>query len=296
MCHSNLLPFYHHLQARGLAPSTGEQYAYAMSRLQRYAGVPVDAITSQHARDHLVDQTTRRHVSASWYNIQFCAIVRWFEFRGLTIELRGLQPQRRHLSPPRSMTFEELGRLFEHLDNQRYRLCCLLCYATGIRISELVAIQVSDLQRNNPLLRIRRGKGGNGRDVIIPPTLRALLLQYWRTWRPTDFFFERRPGHDRRPLLAETLRAAFRSACDTAQLPPEITFHCLRHSFGRHSIMAGVDIVVIQHLMGHRSILSTLRYLTPDMRHVDPIDIDLLTRFDPPKDGPDGDPLAGAES
>jgi integrase/recombinase XerD len=280
MAASLIQSFHKHLHARGMAPSTQERYVSSILRLIAFAGVPAEAITSQHAYDHLIDQSNRLGLSASWYNIQFVAIVHWFEFREIDLALKGLKPQRRPLRPPRALRVDQVRMLLGSVRDNRYRLVFSLLYATGMRLGEAIALRVVDIGRDQPLIRIERQKGGDSRHVLLPPTLRDALRRYWMSYRPADVFFERRPLRDPRPLCPCTLQQAFRVARDSCGLDETTTVHSLRHSFATHTLRAGVDVVTVQRLMGHRTLFSTMRYLTPDMGSTNPVTIDLLARLE----------------
>lgn len=278
MSQSALLSFERHLHARGHRPSTVERYTACVARLIAWSGVPAESVTSDHAYRYLVEQGSRLSLSASWFNVIFVSIVRWFEMRGESLALRGLRPQPRHRHPPRWLTMSDTQRLLAAVADRRYRMPLQVVVATGLRVSELTALRVSDLERDSPLLRVACGKGGDGRLVLIPPTLRDRLRDFWRSFHPHEFFFERRPG-DRRPLLPATLNDALRRAQVAAGLSEHVTIHRLRHTFAIHSLRAGMDIVTLQEQMGHRCISSTVRYLTPDLRRSSAEPIDLLARL-----------------
>jgi integrase/recombinase XerD len=280
MAASLIQSFHKHLHACGMAPSTQERYVSSILRLIAFAGVPAEAITSQHAYDHLIDQSNRLGLSASWYNIQFVAIVHWFEFREIDLVLKGLKPQRRPLRPPRALRIDQVRTLLVSVRDNRDRLVFSLLYATGMRLGEAIAMRVVDIGRDQPLIRIERQKGGDSRHVLMPPTLRDALRRYWMSYRPADVFFERRPLRDPRPLCPATLQQAFRVARDVCGLDETTTVHSLRHSFATHTLRAGVDVVTVQRLMGHRTLFSTMRYLTPDMGSTNPVTIDLLARLE----------------
>jgi integrase/recombinase XerD len=280
MAASLIQSFHRHLHACGMAASTQERYVASVARLIAFAGVPAEAITSQHAYDHLIDQSNRLGLSASWYNIQFVAIVHWFEFRQIPLELKGLRPQRRPVRPPRALRVDQVKTLLAAVRDNRYRLVFSLLYATGMRLGEAIALRVGDIGRDQPLIRIERQKGGDSRHVLLPPTLRDALRRYWMSYRPADIFFERRPLRDLRPLHPATLQQAFRVARDACGMGETTTVHSFRHSFATHTLRAGVDVVTVQRLMGHRTLFSTMRYLTPDMASANPVTIDLLARLE----------------
>jgi integrase/recombinase XerD len=279
MSQSALLPFEYHLHARGHRPSTVERYSACVARLIAWSGVPGESVTSDHAYRFLVEQGSRLSLSASWFNVIFVSVVRWFEMRGVALDLRGLRPQPRHRHPPRWLSMIDAQRLVAAVADRRYRMALQVVVATGLRVSELTALRVGDLERGSPLLRVACGKGGDGRLVLMPPTLIDRLRAYYRTFRPQSIFFERRPGFDRRPLLGATLNEALGRAQVAAGLSEHVTIHRLRHTYAIHSLRAGMDIVTLQEQMGHRCISSTVRYLTPDLRRPPAEPIDLLVRL-----------------
>lgn len=270
-----LLTFQRHLQAQGKRPGTQDRYVSILARFLREAGAPVEAITADHAYTFLVARGNALGISASWFNVTFHAVASWLVMRGLPTQLRGLRPKRVPVEPPRWLTADELRRLLDAVEQRPYRLFLQVMLATGMRISEVTALRVADLDPERPLMRVVCGKGGDGRLVSLPASLRTRLREYWRTYRPLGVFFQRRPGLDDRPMLFGTVHAVLKRAALQAGFTQSVSSHRLRHSFAIHSLRGGMDIVTLQRLMGHRSLQSTVRYLTPDL--VRPgVEVDLL--------------------
>jgi len=236
-----------------------------LARFLREADVPATSVTADHAYDFLVERGNVLGLSASWFNVTFHAVVAWLEMRQLPTDLRGLRPKRVVQQPPRWFTAAEARRLIGAVDQRSFRLFFQVMLSTGMRVSEAIALRVRDLDPERPLIRIPCGKGGDGRLVTCSATLRERLRDHWRVFRPADVFFERRPGIDRRPLLAGTVNGALRRAAEQAGFTERVSSHRLRHSFAIHSLRGGMDIVSLQQAMGHRCIASTVRYLTPDL-------------------------------
>lgn len=267
--------FQRHLHAQGKRPGTQDRYVSILVRFLRETDVPVESITADHAYDFLIERGNELGLSASWFNVTFHAMIAWLEMRQLPTDLRGLRPKRVVIQPPRWFTAAEACRLIGAVDQRSIRLFFQVMLSTGMRVSEVIAMQVRDLDAERPLIRIPCGKGGDGRLVACSPTLRDRLRAYWRSFRPTDVFFERRPGIDRRPMLPGTVNAALRRAAERAGFTERVSSHRFRHSFAIHSLRGGMDIVTLQRAMGHRSITSTVRYLTPDMARPG-VTVDLL--------------------
>lgn len=270
-----LVSFQRHLQAQGKRPGTQDRYVSIVSRFVREAGVPMDVITQDHAYAFLVERGNALGLSASWFNVIFHAVVSWLQMRQLPTDLRGLRPKRVALQPPRWFTAVEARSCIGLIEQRSFRLLFQVMLATGMRVSEVIAMRVRDVDAERPLIRIPCGKGGDGRLVILSATLRERLRDYWRSVRPADVFFERRPGIDRRPMLAGTVNAALRRAAERVGWSEAVSSHRFRHSFAIHSLRGGMDIVTLQRAMGHRCITSTVRYLTPDMARPG-VSVDLL--------------------
>lgn len=275
MSHDALLSFERHLIAQGKRPGTVEVYVSCVGRFLSWAEVPPEAVGTDHAYAWLVALGNRLSLSASWFNVCYHAVVSWLTSRGLSTDLRGLRPQRRRLQPPRWFTAAETVSLLDAVAARHHRLLFQVMVSTGLRISEAIAIRVADLDRERPLLRVPCGKGGDGRLVLLGETLRERLRAYWRSFRPTGLLFTRRPGIDDLPLVRRTLNDALQRAAREAGIDGPVSSHRLRHTFAVHSLRAGQDIVTLQRLMGHRSLESTVRYVTPDL-HRPAVSVDLL--------------------
>jgi site-specific recombinase XerD len=141
----------------------------------------------------------------------------------------------------------------------RERAILTTVYATGLRVSELTRLRVEDLDGKRQLIRVHGGKGGKDRLVPFPPTLRLLLRDYYRIFRPEDWLFF---GADQKtPLKPAAVSSIWKTAKARAHVHRGRGIHTLRHCFATHLLEKGVDLRTLQVLLGHRSILSTAVYL-----------------------------------
>jgi integrase/recombinase XerD len=159
---------------------------------------------------------------------------------------------------PEVLTIPELTAFFDALRSAKYRAVLLTCYAGGLRISEACHLRIDDVDSKRMVLRIRDGKGGHERLTLLSPRLLAILRRYWLIAKPKEWLF---PGRGQtRPLCPDTVREVCRKAVIKAGLATRCSPHSLRHSFATHLLDAGADLVLIQNLLGHRSIYTTSRY------------------------------------
>ncbi len=154
---------------------------------------------------------------------------------------------------------DEIQRFLDHVPGVKHRAVLLTCYGSGLRISEAVAVKLSDIDSQRMLLRVEHGKGAKDRYAMLSPCLLEVLRAYWRILRPAGpwLFPSWRPHLH---LTAGTVQTACREAWQRSGLAKRVTPHMLRHSFATHLLERGVDTRVIQALLGHSRIDTTARY------------------------------------
>ena len=159
---------------------------------------------------------------------------------------------------PNVLNEEEVLRLLEHASGVKYRAALGVAYGAGLRVSEVANLKVSDINSKRMLIRVEEGKGSKDRNAMLSPRLLELLRDWWWVGRPSTWLF---PGRD--PLLPVTTRQLYRvveEAAAAAEIKTRVSPHTLRHSFATHLLEQGVDIRVIQVLLGHAKLDTTARY------------------------------------
>jgi site-specific recombinase XerD len=139
-------------------------------------------------------------------------------------------------------------------------------YAAGLRVGEVVRLQLTDLESDRMLIRVNQGKGRKDRYTLLSARLLAALRAYWKLYRPALWLF---PGKDAtKPLPIATAQKLYSHAKRAAGITHGKGIHTLRHCFATHLLEAGVDLRTIQLLLGHRSIDTTTRYLHITRQHL----------------------------
>jgi integrase/recombinase XerD len=190
-----------------------------------------------------------------------------------------LVPQPRKL--PIVLDQDEVVRLLERADGARNKAALAVAYGAGLRVSEVANLKVADIDSKGMRLRIEQGKGSKDRNAMLSPRLVVLLREWWCVGRPTTWLF---PGRD--PLLPITTRQLYRvvrEAAEAAKIRKPVSPHTLRHSFATHLLEQGVDIRVIQVLLGHAKLDTTARYAHVASKVLREVTspLDLLTPLDP---------------
>jgi site-specific recombinase XerD len=159
---------------------------------------------------------------------------------------------------PTVLSEEEIVRLLEAAPGPKYKAALAAAYGAGLRVSEVVALKVSDIDSKRMLLKIEQGKGRKDRFAMLSPVLLDLLRDWYRIARPTAWLF---PGRDRLlPITTRHFNRVVHAAARMAEIKKRVTPHTLRHSFATHLLEQNTDIRLIQVLLGHAKLDTTALY------------------------------------
>jgi len=160
---------------------------------------------------------------------------------------------------PQILSGTEVLSLFEAISSLPYRTVVMTLYASGLRIREACSLQVGQIDSKRMLIHVQRGKGNRDRYVMLSERLLHALRLYWKQHRPPGPFLF--PGHSPGlPITPGSVRRALHCAVSHCGLHKRVTPHILRHSFATHLLESGTDLRVIQALLGHGSIRTTVHY------------------------------------
>lgn len=247
------------LELGGYGSGTREHYVRAVVRLAEHFRRSPTQLGQDDLRGY-VEHLRKRKTSASTLKVQMAGI-RFFY--AVTLGRPELVAWMAWPSQPAKLPVvlsgSEVERLLAAMSNPMFRAIAMVMYAAGLRISEACALEVTDLDSRRGLIHIRHGKGDRERYAMLGERLLVGLRSYWVATRPPrPYLF---PGADpRQPISPDTVRAAFKGAVETCGFTKRVTPHVLRHSFATHLLEAGTDVRVIQSLLGHASIRTTMRY------------------------------------
>lgn len=254
------------MQLRNLAPVTQRNYIAHAAAFAQFYGKSPEVLDQEAVREYLLYLLNERKLSPEGVNQQVSAL----KFLYLTtLEMpwtdEDFPRAKRPYKLPVVLSHEEVVLFFDHVPSLRYRAALMICYGAGLRVSEAVAVKISDIDSKRMLLRVEQGKGRKDRYAMLSPRLLEVLRIYWRAARPKVYLFPSwRTG---KHLNASSLQQACRDAWLRSGLRKRVTVHTLRHSFATHLLENGTDVRVIQVLLGHSLIDTTARYtaVTPQL-------------------------------
>lgn len=247
------------MSVHGFAPRTQDVYAKWMARLVRFSKVPADQVGAAQVQDFLVDLTQKRHLSSSSVN-QAIGAMRFFYGAVLRKDWPNqFGYQRAPRRVPVVLSREEVERILAVTHNLKMRAVMELAYGGGLRLSEALHLKQEDIDSQAMLIRIKKGKGGKDRNVMLAKNLLETLRAYWKKERPRRPWLFPSPKLEG-PIDPTLVQRAFSWARLEARIEKRASFHTLRHSFATHLMESGVSVRTIQQLLGHRCLSTTELY------------------------------------
>jgi len=263
------------MQLRGLAPTTQRSYTHYVADFAKFYHTSPEHLDLEAVRQYELYLLHEKKLSPESIGT-FVSAVRFLY--QVTLEMpwdkESFPRIKRPHRLPVVLSAGEVEQFFQHVPSLKYRAAMMTCYGAGLRVSEAVALRVSDIDSQRMLLRVQQGKGQKDRYAMLSPRLLAVLRTWWRAARPDSWLFPSwRPEHH---LTAASLQSACLDAWKQSGLTKRVTLHTLRHCFATHLLENGTDIRVIQVLLGHSRIDTTARYaaVTPQLigRTISPLD------------------------
>jgi site-specific recombinase XerD len=248
------------LDLAGYSPLTKRYYIQSIAKFAKFHGKRPDELGQPEVRAW-IDHLRKRKPKLSMQRLrQHFAALRFVYSKTLARpEVTSfLSWPKDPEKPPVVLTEEQVHRLLGAFTTTRMRAFFTTVYAAGLRIEEASRLETRDIDAERGVIHVRNGKGGKERFVMLSPRLLVILRAYWKHERPAaPWLFA---GHTGNHLHPQVARLACQRAVAAAKLSKKVTPHVLRHSFATHLLEAGVELRIIQVLLGHDSIRSTTRY------------------------------------
>ena len=252
------------MRMRRLEPKTRIAYVRAVKKLAVFLKRSPDTATVEDLRRfqlYLVDQST----SPITLNATITGLKFFFDITLGRYELMAkMQTVRVPQTLPVVLSRDEVARLIAAAPNLKSQTALSVAYGTGLRVSEVISLKISDLDSKRMTLRVEQGKGRKDRYAMLSPVLLERLRAWWRLGHaqgkmlPGGWLF---PGlNPVQPLTARQLNRAICIVAETAKIDKRVSMHTLRHSFATHLLEQKVDIRLIQVMLGHKKLETTVVY------------------------------------
>jgi len=262
------------LVLRRYSHRTLKAYLGSIRLVQRYfwinQGVMLFSVTPLGLQDYFLHLTTLGYSVSSVKIRGFAVKLFYQEVLRKNIDFNFLSKIKRSYHLPHVLSRSEITLLLAPLTNLKHRLIVSLIYSSGLRVSEAVSLRVSDLDFSSLSIRVREGKGKKDRITIFSASLTEELLRFTAKKEQSDFIFTSQVS-PRKHLSVRSVQKILENAASRSGLGKKVTPHDLRHSFATHLLESGTDIRLIQALLGHKSISTTMIYTRvtgPQLRSV----------------------------
>ena len=273
----SLLRFAETLKLRSLAGTTQEEYMrYVRKLAARVKRDPAELDEAQLRAHllHLKEGKDGHGYSASSMRTAVAAFTAFYNLHlGRDWKLLRLVRSPSPQTLPTVLTRAEVARLFTVIREERFRVILRLIYACGLRVSEAINLEVTQIKRDGPRLHLQKTKFSKERLVPLPLWAYRELQHYWKTHRHPRWVFPgvgrgwretpggiARLGHAVEPMGVSSIQYCVRLARADAKLPATTHVHTLRHSYATHLLEAGISIRLISAYLGHASLETTLIY------------------------------------
>jgi integrase/recombinase XerD len=256
------------LQLAGMSERTQQSYTRAVRMLVDFYQKTPDLIAEPELEDYFLHRRNVDKWSSATLRIAYSGI-RFFFVNVLQRDwhIFTYLKSQKDKKLPCILDQEEVFRILGRVKTFHNYACLSTIYACGLRISEALAIQVTDIDGKRMMLHVHRGKGAKDRYVPLPQATYQLLRSYWVTHRNPVFVFPAvGRGHNQastaqKPMVLDSLQGAFRRAKFDASINKRrVSVHTLRHCYATHLLEAGVNPRVVQRYMGHSRLETTMVY------------------------------------
>ncbi len=254
------------MQQRNFCKRTIKTYLGTLTHLSKYYKKSPDLLTVKEVNDYIHYCITTRGLSTSSAN-QLIGAFKILSVNVLKREWISLDyPRPRYEKRlPAVLSKEEIRKILEVTKNVKHKTIIMLAYSAGLRMSEVLNLRPEDIDSERMQILVHQGKGHKDRNVVLSEVILKQLRVYWRSYRPSVYLFEGHMGGH--PYSERSIQNVFKKSLSLAGITKPASFHTLRHSFATHLVEDGVDVVIIQHLLGHKSLRTTSVYL--HLQHYD---------------------------
>jgi integrase/recombinase XerD len=245
---------------QNLSKKTCQSYLFAVRTLAQYYNRSPELISENEVQSWILNRQKMRNLSPSSVHTLISGL-RFFHKEILKesgVFLKDMTLPKRPRKIPYVLLKNEVSKVIQCTANEKYMTLLCLAYSCGLRVSELVKVQLNDINSDSGLLHVT-GKGKKDRLVPLSETLLKLLRCYWKKHHPKKYLFPGiRPGTH---LSISTVQRSFKKAREQAEITKNISIHGLRHAYATHQLEHGLPIHTLSVYLGHSDTATTMRYL-----------------------------------
>lgn len=248
------------MQLRGMSSGTQKGYVCRVKVFLKFIDKPVKELGENDIRIFLTYLIKEKKLSYGSVNTYNSTLKFFYE---TTLEKQWNEKNLPKLKEPKRLpailSRQEVQSLFDATKNLKHKCMLMTVYSSGLRVSEVAKLKITDIDSKNMQIFIREGKGKKDRYTLLSQTNLEVLREYWKQYRPSDWLFE---GHKKGThVTVRTVQKILQYAKNKAGIKKPICVHTLRHCFATHLLEADTNLYHIKQLLGHTSLQTTSMYL-----------------------------------
>jgi len=239
------------LKLRGFSPRTIKAYIYHNSKFLEFVKKKPKEVDQADIKVYLADQIDKTSIATVSL---VKSSLKFFYDEILQKNIVNFKTPKLEQKLPTILTKEEVKSLIKATPTLKSRLIIKMLYSSGLRLSECLNLKIDDLELEEKIGWVRKGKGAKDRLFILSENLIKDIKKYLKKHTGPYLF-----SNDR-PLTSRNVQLIIKRAAQKAGIKKNISPHKLRHSFATHLLESGTDIRVIQKLLGHSKLQTTQIY------------------------------------
>ena len=246
------------LEVKQYSKNTIAAYNSVIKLALQYFKKPLVKVTDNELHKYFHLLVTSKNASVSYQKQMVMALKLYFkEVHDRSVHLEFLLPERSPEKMPVVLSKQEVSKILNAITNVKHKAMVSLMYSSGMRIGELLSLKIIEVDSDRMMLTIRQGKGKKDRIVPLAFGLLPILRGYYKEYMPKVYLFE---GPKAKRYSSSSFNSVLKKAAKKVKIGKAISAHTLRHSYATHLLEQGTDVRVIQKLLGHRNIKTTMIY------------------------------------
>jgi len=262
------------LEVKRYSKNTIDSYSSIVKLARHYFKRPLNKVDETELHQYFYHMVHTKKVSYSYQKQIAMALKLYFkEMFGRNINLEFLFPGRKPQKLPVVLAKKDVLKILEKVNNSKHKSMIALTYSSGLRVGELIDLKIDDIDSSRMVVQVKSAKGNKDRIIPLSEKILLMLRRYYREYAPKHYLFEGQKGGK---YSASSFNKLLKAATKRAKINKNVTAHTLRHSYATHLLEKGTDIRVIQKLLGHNSIKTTMIYT----QVAEPIVLNVVSPFD----------------
>lgn len=257
---NQLIQFERDLKVKGLSERTVKTYLRCVTDYLKHSNFKIDPESSKPIKDFLYFLINERKVSRAYLHQIYGALKFFYTYTlHQDWEIKRIPKIKVDKKLPDILSRYEIEQIFNVKSNLKHKSMLMITYSAGLRVSETASLMIKDIDSKRMAIKIRDAKGNKDRYSLLSQRTLDTLRQYWKLYHPENWLFEswKKANH----ISSSTIQRVFTDAKEKVGIKKAVSVHSLRHSFATHLLEQGTDIHIVQKLLGHKNIQTTLIYL-----------------------------------